>query len=87
LVDIKQDKLSGPNGDINTVYSKDAVEEILHDAETGSITQQTWSMLDSGFLTTAGVVAGIKSQRATVYTTWNNDNVTTQVALTTATQQ
>ena len=41
---------------------------------------------DDRLITTAAVAAGIRSQRATVYTTWDNDNATRQVALTTVSQ-
>ena len=51
------------------------------------LADEDWEFFEETFVSAAGVVGGIASQRAEVWTTWDNDNAKTQVPFVTASAQ
>ena len=76
IIDAKQDLLYNNNtGEImgRGTWGAEVVDDMLSDMDAGTMSQNDWSQLDTGYISAAGVLTGIKSQRVKIYTTWGND--------------
>ncbi len=89
LDDLKQGRLlsnaiGGPMSSV--VLDMIAIDDILHEIESGEFTNNEWEYIETVLPSMAAVVGGIKSQRVKIYTTWDDDrdSATTEVELITA---
>ena len=76
ISDAKQDLLyNNQTGAVMSggAWGTEVVDDMLSDMDAGTMLQGTLSMLDTGYISAAGVLTGIKSQRVKIYTTWGND--------------
>ena len=72
----------------NVVFGIASVDTMLSAIDEGNMSQQDLDQLQITLISTAGVITGIKSQRAEIYTTWGVDDgtATTLVPFVTAQQ-